>query len=133
VTIVRYPKIATRSASRLAVAASIAGLACYGGAIAQEVAATSEQAPPKFTEEMLTNQHNIDVGRAIWEDQCTHCHGAKAYPGKAHKLKPSRYKPEFVFHRVSKGFRAMPAWGEIYTQDEIVGIVAYVKSKQFSP
>ena len=86
-----------------------------------------------FTEAVLSDQHNIDVGRGIWEEQCTHCHGAKSYPGKAPKLKPSRYKPDFVFYRIDKGFRAMPAWGEVYTRDELIGVVAWVKSKQFSP
>ena len=89
--------------------------------------------PPPMTEEMLADQANIDVGKAIWDEQCTHCHGAKAYPGKAPKLRPARYKPDFVFHRVANGFRGMPPWGEVYSEQEIVGIVAYVKSKQFSP
>ena len=90
-------------------------------------------APPPMTAEMLADPAKIEVGRTIWDEQCTHCHGAKAYPGKAPKLRPARYKPEFVFHRIANGFRAMPPWGEIYSEEEIVGVVAYVKSKQFSP
>ena len=89
--------------------------------------------PPPMTEEMLADQANIDVGKGIWDEQCTHCHGAKAYPGKAPKLRPARYKPEFIFSRVANGFRGMPPWGEVYSEQEIVGIVAYVKSKRFSP
>ena len=131
-TIVRKPKVGTLGAPGLA--ALIAAIALPGAAPAEETAATAEQQPPPvFTEEMLSDPDNIEVGEAIWQEQCAHCHGANAYPGKAPKLKPSRYKPEFVYHRVSKGFRAMPAWGEIYSRDEIIGIVAYVKSHQFSP
>ena len=89
--------------------------------------------PPPLTPEMLADPNNIAIGDAIWHEQCTHCHGAKAYPGKAPKLRPARYKPDWVFYRVANGFRGMPAWGEVYTEEEIIGVVAYVKSKQFSP
>jgi mono/diheme cytochrome c family protein len=89
--------------------------------------------PPPMTAEMLGDPARIAVGEAIWHEQCTHCHGAKAYPGKAPKLRPARYKPEFVFHRVANGFKGMPAWRELYSEDELIGIVAYVKSKEFSP
>ena len=129
-------------ASRLgrSVALALVGAVLWSGIGGGRSLAQSEpageaaaQPPPVFTEAMLSDQHNIDVGRGIWEEQCAHCHGAKSYPGKAPKLKPSRYKPDFVFYRVDKGFRAMPAWGEIYTREELIGIVAWVKSKQFSP
>ena len=59
--------------------------------------------------------------------------GFKAYPGKSPKLKPAKYKPTFVFKRVYKGFKKMPAWKDTYSVDEIRQIVAYVKSPGFSP
>ena len=65
--------------------------------------------------------------------QCRHCHGRSAYPGKAPKLKPRKYTPEFVFDRVTNGFRKMPAWKEVYSADERRAIVAYVLSREFSP
>ena len=92
-----------------------------------------ETGPPELTDAVLNDADRIAAGGEIWADQCRHCHGASAYPGKAPKLKPRRYKPEFVFDRVANGFRKMPAWKEVYSQDEIVSIVAYVKSKKFSP
>ena len=91
------------------------------------------QAAPEFTEAILNDPEIIAAGGEIWSSQCRHCHGANAYPGKAPKLKPRRYKPQFVFDRVTDGFRKMPAWKEVYTQDERVAIVAYVKSRKFSP
>ncbi|MDQ2090844.1 c-type cytochrome [Marimonas arenosa] len=86
-----------------------------------------------FSEEFLASAENFEAGKEIWFDQCTHCHGYKAYPGKAPKLKPAKYTPEFVFKRVYKGFKKMPAWHEVYSVDEIRQIVAYVKAPGFSP
>ena len=87
----------------------------------------------KFTNEIMKNADLFKTGKEIWFDQCTHCHGYKAYPGKAPKLKPKRYKPQFVYKRIAKGFRKMPAWEEIYSQEEMQSIVVYVMDKKFSP
>jgi cytochrome c len=88
---------------------------------------------PEFSEAVLNNDEIITAGGEIWGSQCRHCHGKNAYPGKAPKLKPRKYKPDFVFDRVTNGFRKMPAWKDVYSVDERVAIVAYVKSKKFSP
>lgn len=86
-----------------------------------------------FTAAFLEDPANFDAGKEIWFAQCTHCHGFKAYPGKAPKLKPAKYKPEFVFKRVYKGFKKMPAWNEVYTIDEVRQVVAYIKGQGFAP
>lgn len=91
------------------------------------------EAPPDFSGTYLTEAGNIAAGGEIWAEQCRHCHGKAAYPGKAPKLKPRRYKPEFVFKRVTNGFRKMPAWKEVYSREERMAVVAYVLSDQFSP
>jgi mono/diheme cytochrome c family protein len=93
----------------------------------------AKEAPPKFTKAYLTDSKNQEVGRAIWQDQCRHCHGSSAYPGKAPKLKPYRYKPAFVYDRVTNGFEKMPAWKEIYSKKERMAVVAYILSEDFSP
>lgn len=90
-------------------------------------------AAQEFSEAFLSDPANVEAGKEIWFAQCTHCHGFKAYPGKAPKLKPAKYKPTFVFKRVYKGFKKMPAWKDTYSVDEIRQIVAYVKSPEFSP
>lgn len=92
-----------------------------------------EEGPPDLSEAVLNDPAIIAAGGEIWSHQCRHCHGSSAYPGKAPKLKPRRYKPEFVFDRVTNGFRKMPAWKEVYTKEERIAVVAYVKSKKFSP
>ena len=88
---------------------------------------------PAFSEDFLSAQANIEAGKEMWQEQCRHCHGRAAYPGKAPKLKPRRYKPDFVYDRVTNGFRKMPAWKEVYDQEERMKIVAYILSKEFSP
>lgn len=88
---------------------------------------------PEFTEGFLSDEDRIAAGQEIWEEQCRHCHGKSAYPGKAPKLKPKRYKPEFVYKRITDGFRKMPPWKDVYTDQERMDLVAYILSKKFSP
>ncbi len=98
-----------------------------------QAADDKKEPSPEFTQAFLDDAENFTAGKEIWKEQCAHCHGAKAYPGKAPKLKPRRYKPKFVFDRVSNGFRKMPAWKDVYTTEERMKIVAYVMSRKFSP
>jgi len=95
--------------------------------------ASGEHPIPELTEDALASVDNIALGKEIWADQCAHCHGAKAYPGKAPKLKPKRYTPEFVFERVTYGFRKMPPWEEVYSEDERKAVTAWIMSERFSP
>jgi mono/diheme cytochrome c family protein len=95
--------------------------------------ALADEAPVEFTAAYLNDPAVFEQGKEIWFKQCTHCHGFKAYPGKAPKLKPKRYTPEFVYKRVSKGFKKMPAWESVYKKEELMAVVAYVKNRKFSP
>ena len=87
----------------------------------------------EFTDQYLADEKNVALGQALWQKQCRHCHGASAYPGKAPKLKPRKYKPDFVYDRVTNGFRKMPGWKEVFSVEERMAIVAFVKSRSFSP
>jgi mono/diheme cytochrome c family protein len=89
--------------------------------------------PPAIPASLLKDTAMISQGEKIWHDQCTHCHGARAYPGKAPKLQPRTYKPEFVWDRVHNGFRGMPPWKEVYKPEEVLALVAYVLSDEFFP
>lgn len=113
---------------RASVAALLAGIVA-ASAFAQDVS----KPPEPFTEDFLTSKDNITAGKQMWADQCRHCHGRSAYPGKAPKLKPHKYKPEFVYRRVTDGFRGMPSWKDIYSDLERMQITAYVLSDDFSP
>lgn len=100
--------------------------------------AASEPEPPRdpaptIPATLLKDTAMISQGEKIWHEQCTHCHGARAYPGKAPKLQPRTYKPEFVWDRVHNGFRAMPAWKDVYKPEDVLALVAYVLSDDFFP
>jgi len=86
-----------------------------------------------FSTEYMADVKNIELGKTLWQKQCRHCHGASAYPGKAPKLKPYKYKPEFVYKRITNGFRKMPSWEAVFSKDERKAIVTYVMNNQFSP
>jgi len=89
--------------------------------------------PPPLPPDTLKDAKVVAEGEALWKETCTHCHGSKAYPGKAPKLQPHRYKPEFVWDRVHNGFRGMPPWKEVYTPEQEVAVIAYVLSDEFWP
>jgi mono/diheme cytochrome c family protein len=88
---------------------------------------------PDFTPEYLADPKNFDKGQEVWRARCNFCHGKKAYPGKAPKLKPKKYKPSFVYKRVTKGFRAMPSWKSQLSQEERMAVTAFIMHKRFSP
>lgn len=87
----------------------------------------------EFTEAFLSDPEHIEAGEEIWKEQCALCHGARAYPGKAPKLKPKRYTPNFVYDRITNGFRKMPAWKDVYDEEERMDLVAWIKSRRFAP
>lgn len=118
--------------SRMALAVVLVLVARDGLA---QTAEPSIPAPATMTADYLKNPKHIETGKTVWEDQCRHCHGASAYPGKAPQLTPARYRtrPDFVWDRVTNGFRKMPAWKDVYSEEERMGVVAYILSDSFNP
>jgi mono/diheme cytochrome c family protein len=88
---------------------------------------------PEFTEDFLADPETIATGKDVWDTTCRGCHGASAYPGKAPMLRPRRLNAEIVYDRVTYGFRLMPAWEEVLTEEERMSVAAYVVSRSFSP
>lgn len=86
-----------------------------------------------FPREYLEDPKNIALGKSVWVERCTFCHGMGTYPGKAPRLEPKRYLPEFVYARVTFGFRGMPAWQEGYSEEQRRAVVAWVMSPEFTP
>lgn len=86
-----------------------------------------------FSNSFLNDPDNIALGQTIWSKRCRFCHGKAAYPGSAPQLKPWRYQPEFIYNRVTNGFRGMPALKREFSETERRAIVAYVLSGKFSP
>jgi mono/diheme cytochrome c family protein len=85
----------------------------------------------EFTKDFLGDSKNVQRGRTVWQARCQFCHGKMAYPGKAPKLDPSRYTPDFVYDRIANGFQGMPAWRHEFSVDELKSVVAYVLSREF--
>ena len=107
-------------------------LICASSVLA--LAQDDEEFPiPEFTEEFLQDPVALATGKEVWESTCRSCHGASAYPGKAPKLQPARYDAEFVYDRVTYGFRKMPAWKDVLSEEERMSVAAYVVSGRFSP
>lgn len=92
---------------------------------------SAEAAEVRFTKEFVENPQNFADGKKIWLKQCARCHGKHAYPGKAPKLKPSKYKIEFVYKRVTKGFRGMPSWKKKYNKKQRMAVSAYIMHPDF--
>ena len=113
--------------------ACAAALAAVGGPVLAQNPAPAEEPPPTFEPSYLSNAANVSAGKAVWDEQCRHCHGNSAYPGKAPKLKPGTYTPDFVYDRVTYGFKAMPPWKAVYSLQQRMAVVAYIKSDSFSP
>ena len=85
-----------------------------------------------LTEEFMTSEENIELGRTLFQKRCKFCHGKGAYPGKAPKLKPKKMSAEQVYLRISYGFRAMPGWEHEFDDHERMSLTAYIKSPVFS-
>ncbi len=103
-------------------------------AYAQAPAAPAPTEPvPKFDKAFMASTTAITAGKEVWDNQCRHCHGNAAYPGKAPKLAPGGYDPEFIYDRVTYGFRKMPPWKDVFTLEQRKAVVAYIKSTSFSP
>ena len=82
---------------------------------------------PVFTDEYLSEPANIQLGRELFRQQCNKCHGKGAYPGKAPKLKPRKLSADDIYLRITYGFRKMPPWEEIFSDEERMALTAYLK------
>lgn len=111
------------------VASAVCAAVAIAAAIPQSLA--DDDLPP-FPKELLDKPDQIEKGHQVFESICKFCHGKTAYPGKAPKLNPSRYTPEFVYDRVTNGFRGMPAWKEQYSDEERKAVTVFIMSKEFS-
>ena len=103
-----------------------------GGAFAQEQK-TVKEPMPAFDKAYLSSKKNVATGKDVWDNQCRHCHGAAAYPGKAPKLNPGQLAPDFIYDRVTYGFGKMPGWKDVFSLEQRKSVVAYIKSRDFSP
>lgn len=115
---------------RSALVVVLCGLTVLASPSSTRQAAAEE---PEFTEEYLSDADNIERGRQLWKQQCVKCHGRSSYPGKAPKLEPGRLTAEEIYLKTTYGFGRMPAWEDVFSDEERKAITAYMKSDIFSP
>lgn len=123
----------TGFAGLLGVVAAVAVLTSQFAVAQTAPAAVPDEPVPAFDRKYLRDPANIKVGQTVWNAQCVHCHGGKAYPGKAPKLKPGESDPVFLFDRITYGFKGMPPWRDVFTREERKALVAWIKSDEFAP
>ena len=112
---------------------SIVRLACGLGMMTMAGVALAQDAQlPPFPKELLDKPEQIAAGKEVFGKICKFCHGKSAYPGKAPKLNPSRYTPEFVYDRVTNGFRGMPPFKDQFSEKERQAVTVFIMSKEFS-
>ena len=117
---------------RVQTACALLGLLVSTAAAGQEQKTVKEPVPA-FDKAYLSSKKNVAAGKEVWDNQCRHCHGAAAYPGKAPKLNPGQLAPDFIYDRVTYGFGKMPAWKDVFSVEQRRSVVAYIKNKDFSP
>jgi mono/diheme cytochrome c family protein len=81
----------------------------------------------------MNSPDTIALGQQLWSKRCRLCHSKDTYPGAAPPLQTWKYTPEFVYDRITNGFRGMPALKDEFSEAERRAIVAYVLSQKFSP
>lgn len=111
------------------VALLLCGLIALGAVASIHPSAAQD---PEFTEDYLQDPENIDFGHELFRQQCSKCHGRSAYPGKAPKLNPARMTPDEIYLKTTYGFGRMPAWENVFSDEERMAITAYMKSPIFS-
>lgn len=110
-----------------------ASLLCVSIGLQASDKGSGEEKPPVFTQAFMEDPATIAMGKEVWQQQCRHCHGASAYPGKAPKLAPGAMDVDFIYDRTTYGFRKMPPWKDVFSQQQRMAVSVYIKSKEFSP
>ena len=90
--------------------------------MAQEARAADAPAQPDSAQ--------VDAGRAIYEQNCSPCHGAHmADPQGAFDLRKFPHdEHERFITSVKRGKNSMPPWGDLFTAEQIEALWAYVIS-----
>jgi cytochrome c5 len=116
---------------------SIIVFCCLLAWIDRSIADSANIRSAQFTDIFLQDRDNVVAGEKIWKKRCKFCHGKHTHPDKGPKLaklikkRPRHYKPEFIYKRVTFGFRSMPGWRMKYTNNERMALVAYILSENF--
>lgn len=107
-----------------------------GGALALLTAAgpSAAQAPGQGGSQSRSMFPDLTTGEAVFKNICQGCHmpdgkgatGAGAYPALANN--PKLAAPAYPAMVVVRGQKAMPEFGTALTDEQIAGVVTYIRS-----
>jgi len=95
------------------------------------VAAQTPTPLPEIPSSATTVVPSSDLGRRAYTTYCTRCHGINLVVGSSAFFDLRTFPPEDkerFLNSVSKGLRAMPAWGGIVKPHEMESIWLYIGS-----
>jgi mono/diheme cytochrome c family protein len=117
-----------RAAAFAALAIAVTAIAAAGPATAQQAASEQANADAAYLD-----QTRIDLGKAIYAEKCSHCHG----PGmlNAGTITPDLRRFPDDRQRFATTIKQgknnrMPPWGDILNDDDIAELWAYVSSRR---
>jgi mono/diheme cytochrome c family protein len=92
---------------------------------AQQSTSTS---PPSPLPQAEASPNDID-GQQMFATICGFCHqDGGRHAGKGPKLSKSERSDEFIIDRIKKGkVGAMPAYGSVFSDGQIIAILAYIR------
>ena len=93
--------------------------------VAQQSTAAGSPNPPAQAE---ASPNDID-GEKMFATTCGFCHqDGGRHVGRGSKLSKSERSDEFIIERIKKGKPgAMPAYGSVFSDGQIVAILAYIR------
>ena len=110
-----------RSLALLALPLALAGVICVATP-ARRIAA--EDAPPID----LGDPAIIHKGEELYGQTCRYCHGKEGQGGRGPTLRGRGFDYRHVFSRIINGYPPMPAFGQVYSPEQVWEIVAFVQS-----
>ena len=101
-----------------------------GIAVASPLGVAAQQSqPPDQAQAASPSQNDID-GQTMFATSCGFCHqdGGRA-AGRGPKLAGTTRSDDFIADRVRKGKPgAMPAYGSVFSESQIMAIVGYIRT-----
>jgi mono/diheme cytochrome c family protein len=116
-------------------AAAFAALAITMMAISTAQRATAQQAASEQTKSEPANadQAKIDLGKAVFAEKCSHCHGPNMVNSGTITPDLRRFPDDnarFVTTVKQGKNNRMPPWGDVLNDDDIADLWAYVSSRR---
>ena len=92
-------------------------------ALAQPSTSSGSATPPAEA-----SPNDID-GQQMFATTCGYCHqDGGRHAGRGPKLSKSERSDEYIIERIKKGkLGAMPAYGSVFSDGQIIGILAYIR------